>query len=316
MSEKKPDNREIRSIINTSKQINWLVVIAGLLVTTPLILAPTPINLFVPEHPGSSEKQGREDSNDIFAMEHKIFQPFDPATGRPSSAIMHNPMTVVKVIDKSTPGLHKALVTGQNLSEVNLRWYRIDPTNQVETEYFTITLSNARIVNMETFMPMSFLPKNESFRHMEKVSFVYERIERNWIPIPTMFECDFDGNEFIDERDFAIFLAAFGLSSGEPGYNPAYDYDGDGMITIVDYELWLLCYRDFTGDPFAPPPVGTLGDFNIDGDRDLADFAYMQRCMPTPEEISFPCILMFDYNGDQTVDLPDFFEFIVDFSGP
>jgi type VI protein secretion system component Hcp len=31
-------------------------------------------------------------------------------------------------------------------------------------------------------MPMSFLPQNESYRHMEQVSFVYEEIEWNWLP--------------------------------------------------------------------------------------------------------------------------------------
>ena len=97
-------------------------------------IAPIPCNLFVLEYPGSSEKEGREDSNDIFAVEHKIFQPFDLDSGLPTGFVIHNPLTVVKVIDKATPGLHKALVTGENLSEVTLRWYRIDPTAAVAPE--------------------------------------------------------------------------------------------------------------------------------------------------------------------------------------
>lgn len=157
-------------------------VLVGLLLAAPFTLAPLPGNLFVAEYPGSSVKVGREDSSDIFAIEHKIFQPFDPSTGQASGVRVHTPLTVVKVIDKATPGFHKALVTGENLPTVILRWYRNDPLSAEEVEYYTITLKNARVVSMEPFMPMSFLPENESFRHMEKVIFVYEEIEWHWIP--------------------------------------------------------------------------------------------------------------------------------------
>lgn len=161
-------------------------VMVGLLLAAPFTLAPTPSNLFVPEYPGSSEKEGREDSNDVFAVEHHLFQPFDSGSGQASGVRVHTPLKVVKVIDKSTPGFHKALVTGQNLSSVTLRWYRTDQANRIEEEYYTITLTNARVVSIKTFMPTSFLPENESYRHMEEVSFVYEEIEWNWLPDSTV----------------------------------------------------------------------------------------------------------------------------------
>ncbi len=153
-----------------------------LLVAVPFTLAPTPANLTVPEYPGGSEKEGREDTSDIFAVEHKLTTPYDPANGAQTGARQHSPLVVVKVIDKATPGFHKALTTGENLSEVKLDFYRIDPSTRVEVKYYVITLKNVRIVGIETFMPMSFLPENESYRHMEKVSFVYEEIEWNWLP--------------------------------------------------------------------------------------------------------------------------------------
>lgn len=174
--------REDVSMRRIHKQTVRSVVLVGLLLAVPFTLAPTPCNLFIAEYPGSSEKEGREDSSDVFAVEHKIFQPIDSSTGQPSGVRVHTPLIVVKVIDKATPGLHKALTTGENLPQVILRWYRIDPDTRREAEYYTITLTNARIISVETFMPMSFLPENEAFRHMEKVSFVYEEIEWNWIP--------------------------------------------------------------------------------------------------------------------------------------
>lgn len=143
---------------------------------------PTPCNLRVPEYPGSSEKEGRADTSDVFEIEHHLHQPVEPTTGQASGVRVHSPMRVVKLIDKATPGFHKALCTGQNLKEVTLEFFRIDPETREEAKYYTIVMRNARIVDIRPFMPMSFLPQNESYRHMEQVSFVYEEIEWNWMP--------------------------------------------------------------------------------------------------------------------------------------
>ena len=143
---------------------------------------PTPCNLKVAEYPGSSEKENREDTSDIFEIEHHIHQPVMPETGEPTGVRIHSPLRVVKVVDKATPGFHKAMCTGQNLAEVVLTFYRIDPASRSEDEYYKITLRQARIVDVQPYMPMSFVPTNESYRHMEQVSFVYEEIEWNWLP--------------------------------------------------------------------------------------------------------------------------------------
>jgi type VI secretion system secreted protein Hcp len=143
---------------------------------------PTPCNLKVAEYPGSSEKEGRDGTSDIFEIEHHLHQPVEPTTGQASGVRVHSPMRVVKLIDKATPGFHKALCTGQNLKEVVIDFYRIDPDTRAEAPYYHITLRNARIVDIRPYMPMSFLPQNEPYRHMEQVSFVYEAIEWKWDP--------------------------------------------------------------------------------------------------------------------------------------
>ncbi len=143
---------------------------------------PTPCNLMVPEYPGSSEKEGRSDTSDVFEIEHHLHQPVEPTTGQASGVRVHSPMRVVKLIDKATPGFHKALCTGQNLKEVTVEFFRIDPDSREEAKYYNITMRNARIVDIRPYMPMSFLPQNESYRHMEQISFVYEEIEWNWMP--------------------------------------------------------------------------------------------------------------------------------------
>jgi type VI secretion system secreted protein Hcp len=145
--------------------------------------------LKVAEYPGSSEKEGREDTSDVFEIEHHIHQPVDTTTGQATGVRVHHPMRIVKVIDKASPGFHKAMCTGQNLAEVALSFYRIDPNTRSEAEYYRITLKNARIVDVQPYMPMSFVPTNESYRHMEQVSFVYEEIEWNWL-VDSVVEMD------------------------------------------------------------------------------------------------------------------------------
>ena len=143
---------------------------------------PTPSNLFIAEYPGSSEKEGRENSSDVFEVEHHIHQPVEPTTGQATGVRVHAPLRLVKVVDKATPGFHKALCTGQNLAEVILRFYRIDPTTRDEAEYYRITMRQARIVDISPYYPMSFVPANESYRHMVQTSLVYEEIEWKWGP--------------------------------------------------------------------------------------------------------------------------------------
>lgn len=127
---------------------------------------------------------------------------------------------------------------------------------------------------------------------------------------------DLDGDLDVDADDFAIFLAMWGRCTGDPEFNADADFDGDGCITIVDYQIWLQYYRDFIENPLADPPVGTLGDFDWDGDVDLADFASLQECMPAPPDKAFPCAVKFDFNGDNQIGLLDFAEFQEVLTGP
>jgi hypothetical protein len=62
-------------------------------------------------------------------------------------------------------------------------------------------------------------------------------------------DLDFDAD--VDEGDRLLLLAAFGLRSGQPGYLPEADLDGDDQITFVDYQLWVEAYR--AANPPPPP---------------------------------------------------------------
>jgi type VI secretion system secreted protein Hcp len=153
-----------------------------ILTTGFLTLAPTPCNLKISEIPGSSEKEGRAGTSDVFAVDHELIQPIDAATGLATGVRQHRVFTVLKKIDKATPGLQKALATGQNLKEAIIDFYRIDPSTRTEVKYYTVWLKDVRIVGVKTMMPTSFLAENEAYGHMEEIRMVYETIEWHWLP--------------------------------------------------------------------------------------------------------------------------------------
>jgi type VI secretion system secreted protein Hcp len=128
---------------------------------------------------GSCDMEGREKTILVYAMDHDVHIPRDPQSGLPSGKRIHGPLKIVKEFDMASPKLYQALCTGEQCSDVTIKWYRIDPTG-MEEHYFTHTLEDAIIVDMKPYMPMAFLTENEPYRHMEEVSFTYSKIKWTW----------------------------------------------------------------------------------------------------------------------------------------
>ncbi len=118
--------------------------------------------------PGSCTAAGKEGTSVVVSFEHDVHIPLDTA-GQPMGVRVHQPLSIVKLIDKASPLLYQALVTGERLV-VELKWYRIDPTGG-EEHYFTTKLEDAIIVAI-----------NPSLLHMEDVSFTYRKIIWTWEP--------------------------------------------------------------------------------------------------------------------------------------
>jgi subtilisin family serine protease len=64
---------------------------------------------------------------------------------------------------------------------------------------------------------------------------------------------DLNGDGQVDLDDYWIFVDAFGTCVGNPHYNPAADLDGDGCVTLVDFQAWRMCYKMANGEDFAIP---------------------------------------------------------------
>jgi|GEM_PF-2139454 len=64
---------------------------------------------------------------------------------------------------------------------------------------------------------------------------------------------DLDGDGDVDIDDFWLFLDSFGTCVGDLKYIVEADLDEDGCITLVDYGMWIQCWRDANpGATFRP----------------------------------------------------------------
>ena len=78
----------------------------------------------------------------------------------------------------------------------------------------------------------------------------------NGIPDECELCGDLDDDQDVDYADYVIFASAMGgVTDGDPPEDWCCDYSDTGTVNLVDYQMWLMCYRDFIGDPLAGPPT-------------------------------------------------------------
>ncbi len=137
---------------------------------------------------GSSEKSGFESLIEIVTFKHCVDIPRNKDTSLYSGIRVHGPIRINKEIDKSTPKLYQALCSGEQLSEVGFVWCRFVKAGNPE-KFFEIKLTNANIIGIQPVIRDRLEANKNQLPHLEKVSFIYEKIRWIWLP---------DGSEFED----------------------------------------------------------------------------------------------------------------------
>jgi type VI secretion system secreted protein Hcp len=130
--------------------------------------------------PGEDDQKGREDSCLVQMFQNEILIPYDQATGQASGRRVHKPITITKRIDKASPKLSQALTSGETLTEVKFEFYRVNPMGGQE-KYYTIELTNAKIVNMKQWFPITADQTKSAYSHLEDVSLTYQKITWTWV---------------------------------------------------------------------------------------------------------------------------------------
>ena len=124
---------------------------------------------------GGNIQKGREGWIEVLEFEHVIRSPRDISTGQAAGKRQHGPLKIVKAIDKASPLLFNALVTNENLSSIEFKFFLIDRTG-AEKNYYTIKLGDATISEIKAYMPNARDPNKDRYGHHEEVAFTYDKI--------------------------------------------------------------------------------------------------------------------------------------------
>ncbi len=132
-------------------------------------------NAFTEGSVGNVYQEGHENEILVQAFRHEVMIPRDPQSGQPTGQRVHNPVTITKTFDRSSPLLYTALTTGEKLPKVMIKWYRTSADGKQE-HYYTTELEDAIITNITANMPNCQDPSQAHFTHLEDVSFSYRKI--------------------------------------------------------------------------------------------------------------------------------------------
>lgn len=146
-------------------------------------------NNFTEASVGNIYQEGHENEILVEAFTHNIVLPRDPQSGQPTGQRVHQPLSITKVFDKSSPLLYNALTSGERLSVCEIKWYRTSAAGMQE-HYFTIKFEDAIIVDIKARMPNCQDPGNAHFTHLEDVQFTYRKISWEHVGSNTSGEDD------------------------------------------------------------------------------------------------------------------------------
>jgi len=124
---------------------------------------------------GNIYQEGHEDEILVQEIKHEVTTPTDPQSGQPSGQRVHKPFKFTSCLNKATPLMYQALVTGETLGSVEVTWYRTS-TDGKQEHFFTTTLLDARIVSIDTVLPHAQDKMNEHYTQLVEVAMTYRKI--------------------------------------------------------------------------------------------------------------------------------------------
>jgi type VI secretion system secreted protein Hcp len=129
---------------------------------------------------GSVTQSGKEDLISVISVRHEISRPINAATGTFTAQLIHRPLVLVKLIDRSTPRLYQALGSAEVMKTFNLGFYVKTTTGQ-EVQQFTIDLVNAQIASiLQVEQNSNSTPDLMKFAEYEEVYLWYQTIQWSW----------------------------------------------------------------------------------------------------------------------------------------
>lgn len=132
---------------------------------------------------GAVTQKGKEGTILIHGFENEISSPRDAATGLPTGKRQHEPIVIIKEIDKSSPKLWSALVTNEALTQwvLNVWTSGVIPGPGAEKNVYRIELTNASIALIDETMADDSVTENAGLPLHERVTFTYQKITWTWL---------------------------------------------------------------------------------------------------------------------------------------
>jgi len=130
---------------------------------------------FTADSVGNIYVEGHEDEMLVQAVSHDISVPTDPQSGQPSGQRVHGPLIVTCALNKATPLIFNAVVSGEMLPEVRLNWYRTSTEGKQE-HFFTYILEDAIATDLSIDMPHAQDESSSNFTQLVNVTFTYRKV--------------------------------------------------------------------------------------------------------------------------------------------
>lgn len=99
--------------------------------------------------------------------------PYDPATGLPTDGNQFRPVRVLKRVDQSSPLFVNAMAYQENLSSVQIEFYRPSRTG-AEEHFYTLELLNAQVVGITQFQ--GSLGDDQSLPKLEWIELTFQKM--------------------------------------------------------------------------------------------------------------------------------------------
>lgn len=124
---------------------------------------------------GTLSNSTHENAVQIQEFELGVEIPTDPQSGQPTGRRIHKGARVVKYIDKASPMLLQAIATGEQLTKVEVQFFRTSASGQQE-HYYTVSLGEASLVTYRPYFPNALDAASDAYSHMEELVFQYKEI--------------------------------------------------------------------------------------------------------------------------------------------
>jgi type VI secretion system secreted protein Hcp len=124
---------------------------------------------------GTGVQKDRVGMVPVIGFTHEIKTEIDPGSGEVGKIRLHSAFVIQKELDISTPAFHQYQTNGKAIATCTLNLWHM-PKSGPEAHYFTIELTDAKVVFVRTVMPAVYDPANSIVHEYEEIGLEYASI--------------------------------------------------------------------------------------------------------------------------------------------